>query len=155
MSGNSVCPRDLNEWQYPGSLYPPHCSLQVHIHHLYLPSQFRSFLPITQPPTAMNNEGSLDATVALTLFAKDFRINADVLQFALGESYDLASQNGDQVLCLQLALARLGYRFDSQTLHAKVAAFRNACGSFFTEPGMWQRHREQRILTDRELVQPN
>jgi hypothetical protein len=64
----------------------------------------------------MSNEGSLNATVALRLFANDLYINPDALQFALGEAHDLASQNDDPVFCLRVALARIGYRYDSQTL---------------------------------------
>jgi hypothetical protein len=87
------------------------------------------------------NEGSHTGNVALTQLAATLGISSAALKVALEEAFDIMQQNCNPGLSLQIALARLGYIVNSQTLYGCLQTFRSVfSGAFNNTQGERRQH---------------
>lgn len=78
-----------------------------------------------------SNSGTPQGKAALTALAASLHIDRLTLQTALESAFDILPTVRDPGLALQISLARLGYRFDSQLFYSVVRIFRQNFSAVF------------------------
>lgn len=73
----------------------------------------------------MASNGSHAGNVALETLAASLGLHPLALKVALEEAFDLMQLHSNGRLALHMALARLGYSVDAQSLYSRLDAFRN------------------------------